>query len=230
MAFIKRIAVLGAALALLSTSVFADVHVKGHFRGGTWVQPHYRSNPNSTPWDNWSTIGNINPRTGKHGWIVPGGSRGSFTTGYTPSYEGSEDGYDPFWRMKVKAKVEADWEKRRGEVKARNLAARARYSKPVPVSVIGVASVRGTKRKLPPLSNRKWTSDNGNYSETAILHSVSLSNVVRLYRISDGKKLKIDLDELSIEDREYVREMLAIGGDLLRPYYERSGYQVAQTH
>ncbi|MEW6606066.1 MAG: hypothetical protein AB1414_01260 [bacterium] len=48
----------------------ARVKVKGYYRkDGTYVQPHYRSDPNSNPYDNWSFPGNINPYTGK---IAPG--------------------------------------------------------------------------------------------------------------------------------------------------------------
>ncbi len=51
-----------------SYSVFADVHVHGYYRkNGTYVQLHYRSDPNCTEKDNWSTKGNINPHTGKKG-------------------------------------------------------------------------------------------------------------------------------------------------------------------
>ena len=56
-----------------SQSVFgnnssSDVHVRGHTRSnGTYVRPHYRSAPNSTTNDNWSTIGNVNPYTGQRG-------------------------------------------------------------------------------------------------------------------------------------------------------------------
>lgn len=49
-----------------------NVQVDGYFRkDGTYVAPHYRSAPNSTPWDNWSTKGNVNPYTGKPGTIIP---------------------------------------------------------------------------------------------------------------------------------------------------------------
>ena len=45
-----------------------DVYVHGYFRGnGTYVQPHYRSAPDSTPYNNWSAYGNTNPYTGKAG-------------------------------------------------------------------------------------------------------------------------------------------------------------------
>lgn len=50
----------------------AAVHVKGYYRSnGTYVQPHYRSSPNGTVLDNYSTKGNINPYTGKEGTINP---------------------------------------------------------------------------------------------------------------------------------------------------------------
>ena len=47
----------------------SDVYVKGYTRSnGTYVQPHYRSSPNSTYSDNFSEYGNINPYTGKEGY------------------------------------------------------------------------------------------------------------------------------------------------------------------
>lgn len=50
----------------------AAVRIKGYFRSsGTFVQPHYRSNPNSSIFDNWSTKGNTNPYTGKSGTVNP---------------------------------------------------------------------------------------------------------------------------------------------------------------
>lgn len=46
--------------------------VSGYYRkDGTYVQPHYRTTPNSTRMDNWSTRGNVNPFTGKKGYSNP---------------------------------------------------------------------------------------------------------------------------------------------------------------
>ena len=62
------------ALALLFTAgaALAQVHVEGYTkRDGTYVAPHYRSSPNSTTRDNWSTKGNVNPYTGKRGTRNP---------------------------------------------------------------------------------------------------------------------------------------------------------------
>ncbi len=36
-------------------------------RSGTYRQGHFRTSPNRTKIDNWSTKGNINPLTGKKG-------------------------------------------------------------------------------------------------------------------------------------------------------------------
>lgn len=47
----------------------ADVRVNGYFRSnGTYVQPHYRSNPDGNFNNNWSSSGNINPHTGSLGY------------------------------------------------------------------------------------------------------------------------------------------------------------------
>ena len=59
-------------LLLVSTAAFADVYVQGYYKkNGTYVAPHYRSSPNSTKLDNWSTRGNVNPYTGNVGTRNP---------------------------------------------------------------------------------------------------------------------------------------------------------------
>ena len=42
--------------------------VRGYLtKNGTYVAPHYQTNPDGTKNDNWSTVGNVNPFTGKEG-------------------------------------------------------------------------------------------------------------------------------------------------------------------
>ena len=74
----KKILFLILALLITFSSAIAqsrsstDVYVKGYTRkDGTYVQPHYRSAPNYTNRDNFSTKGNINPYTGKKGTVDP---------------------------------------------------------------------------------------------------------------------------------------------------------------
>jgi hypothetical protein len=70
----RAIIVLVATICLLHAPIegVADVHVRGYFRkNGTYVKPHYRSYPNATRLDNWSTKGNVNPHTGKRGTSNP---------------------------------------------------------------------------------------------------------------------------------------------------------------
>ena len=56
----------------LTGTAFADVYVRGYTKSnGTYVQPHYRSSPNGTTADNWSTKGNVNPYTGQYGTKSP---------------------------------------------------------------------------------------------------------------------------------------------------------------
>ncbi|WP_288402344.1 hypothetical protein [uncultured Acinetobacter sp.] len=51
-----------------SSCIYAGVSVRGYYRSnGTYVSPHMRSNPDGNFYNNWSTIGNINPYTGKEG-------------------------------------------------------------------------------------------------------------------------------------------------------------------
>jgi hypothetical protein len=59
------------ALALFAASIIgalAQTHVNGYYRkDGTYVQPHWRSSPNNTTYDNCSIRGNVNPYTGQAG-------------------------------------------------------------------------------------------------------------------------------------------------------------------
>jgi hypothetical protein len=57
---------------IVPTIASAQVHVRGYTRSdGTYVAPHYRSSPNSTTSDNYSTRGNVNPYTGEAGTRDP---------------------------------------------------------------------------------------------------------------------------------------------------------------
>ncbi|SET61592.1 hypothetical protein SAMN03159358_2194 [Paenibacillus sp. NFR01] len=50
-------------------SASAKVYVHGYTKkNGTHVAPHYRSNPDHSFKNNWSTKGNTNPITGKKGY------------------------------------------------------------------------------------------------------------------------------------------------------------------
>jgi hypothetical protein len=58
------------ALALSAKFSFGQSHVyvNGYIKSnGTYVQPHYRTSPNNTVKDNWSTYPNVNPYTGNTG-------------------------------------------------------------------------------------------------------------------------------------------------------------------
>lgn len=55
-----------------TTGAIAQTRVRGYYRkNGTYVAPHYRSSPNSSRFDNWSTKGNVNPYTGQPGTRNP---------------------------------------------------------------------------------------------------------------------------------------------------------------
>ena len=59
---------LAAYLIVTSTTHAKDVYVKDYVKSdGTYVEPHYRTSPNNTVNDNWTTQGNYNPYTGEAG-------------------------------------------------------------------------------------------------------------------------------------------------------------------
>ena len=56
----------------LATSAEAATRTRGYFKkSGTYVAPHYKSNRDSSKFNNWSTKGNSNPFTGKKGYVNP---------------------------------------------------------------------------------------------------------------------------------------------------------------
>jgi len=59
----------------VSTVTLAEAYsyrVRGYTRSsGTYVQPYYRTSPNYTRWDNYSTRGNYNPYSGRYGTRNP---------------------------------------------------------------------------------------------------------------------------------------------------------------
>jgi hypothetical protein len=66
----KKLVLILAALVVVSA--FADEYVQGYVRrDGTYVQPHFRSAPDSNPFNNYSTQGNTNPYTGQTGTVNP---------------------------------------------------------------------------------------------------------------------------------------------------------------
>ena len=68
---LKKI-LISLVLFSIATPAFSQTYVRGYYRNnGTYVQPHYRSSPDSSILNNWSTKGNINPYTGKEGTKNP---------------------------------------------------------------------------------------------------------------------------------------------------------------
>lgn len=60
--------VAAAAIAIISAPASADQYVHGYVKkDGTYVQGYYRTDPNNTRNDNYSTQGNVNPYTGQPG-------------------------------------------------------------------------------------------------------------------------------------------------------------------
>lgn len=72
----KKIFVTIFALLMLLSFCFSNVveartiRVRGYYKlsTGSYVMPYYRTSPNNSIWDNWSTKGNTNPFTGKKGY------------------------------------------------------------------------------------------------------------------------------------------------------------------
>ena len=72
-----------------SSSNSGEVSVNGYYRqNGTYVAPYVRTAPNQTRNDNWSTVGNTNPYTGRQG-TQEGDSKNYSYPNFQPSFEPS---------------------------------------------------------------------------------------------------------------------------------------------
>jgi hypothetical protein len=62
----------GVCFALTVHAALAATHVDGYMRkDGTYVPPHYRTVPDNSRTNNFSSQGNINPYTGREGTVNP---------------------------------------------------------------------------------------------------------------------------------------------------------------
>jgi hypothetical protein len=99
----KTAALILAALLCLSTVALAGEYVNGYTRSnGTYVQGHYRSSPDNSYNNNYSTQGNNNPYTGQSGTQRPtwndqtpeSNTRSYGDPGYNSSYADSYKNYN----------------------------------------------------------------------------------------------------------------------------------------
>ena len=72
----KLLLVLALLIGVMSFSASADARttrVRGYYKPstGSYVAPHYKTTPNRSKFDNFSTKGNYNPYTGKKGTVNP---------------------------------------------------------------------------------------------------------------------------------------------------------------
>lgn len=63
---------IAASLCVSSAAAAKDTYVKPYVKAdGTYVQGHYKTSPNGTRLDNYSTSPNYNPYTGRQGTVNP---------------------------------------------------------------------------------------------------------------------------------------------------------------
>lgn len=73
---LSAVVLLSLFISLLVGSTLAEaktIKVKGYYKPSTmkYVMPHYKTSPNKTKLDNYSSKGNYNPYTGKKGTVNP---------------------------------------------------------------------------------------------------------------------------------------------------------------
>ena len=79
-------------ISFLTISLAEAGSVRGYYRSdGTYVRPHYRTNPDGNPYNNYSFPGNYNPNTGK---ITPGNPETYLDRYYNRSYRRPHQPYN----------------------------------------------------------------------------------------------------------------------------------------
>ena len=80
----KYMALIGLVLAAPAPAQSSH-YVSGYVtKNGTYVAPHYQTNPDSSKLNNWSTQGNVNPYTGKMGTVNPYAQQPSYSQPQSP--------------------------------------------------------------------------------------------------------------------------------------------------
>ena len=80
----------------VTTALADDVYVNGYYKSnGTYVQPYYRTSPDDSLFNNYSTHGNVNPYMGEMGTKSPYGGN-SYNQPSQPlgGYDQPLGGYD----------------------------------------------------------------------------------------------------------------------------------------
>ena len=100
-------------ISFLTISLAEAGWVRGYYRGdGTYVRPHYRTNPDGNPYNNYSFPGNYNPNTGK---ITPGNPDTYLNRYYNRSYQRPYKPYQSFSMAMIKRRVRTrPWKKPTG--------------------------------------------------------------------------------------------------------------------
>ncbi|MFM7007721.1 MAG: hypothetical protein ACKO0Z_00045 [Betaproteobacteria bacterium] len=81
--FLVVIAGVAGSTALNAQSVYVSPHIRAD---GTYVQGHWRTAPNNTRTDNWSSRPNVNPWTGQVGRDDPYAPRQTYQSPYNGTY------------------------------------------------------------------------------------------------------------------------------------------------
>ena len=78
---LSALLVISILIIFAGSAIASDTYVKGYYRSnGTYVQPHYRTSPDNSLHNNYSTKGNVNPYTGRKGTVNPYGSSGRYNS------------------------------------------------------------------------------------------------------------------------------------------------------
>lgn len=95
----KKLIVLAGVLIILISFIMINLAEAGWVRGyyrrdGTYVRPHYRTNPDGNPYNNYSFPGNYNPNTGR---ITPGNPDTYLKRYYDRTYKRSYEFPQTYW-------------------------------------------------------------------------------------------------------------------------------------
>lgn len=181
----------------MTLPVVAQVKVRGYYRkDGTYVKPHYRSNPDGNPYNNLSYPGNTNPYTGKTATGDPDTYLRNYYNRSKANSNSSSSGY--------------------------SYPSSTGYSYPSNHNYSGAQTYSSSTYYVTPTSLNVRSGPSANYSTIGLLHRAKAVKILESY--PNGWK-KVEYTEPSVNTfSAYKRKVGYVSGKYLNSQNESSTF------
>lgn len=208
------------------------VYVNGYTRSdGTFVKPHYRTAPNSSNVDNFSTIGNTNPYTGKAGYIPRDNNR-SYNTNYNSKKRYTNSNYTKTTSLKDYGKLNY-WVYQKFKKRNKKTKRKSNYDTKKIISLSKKTKKEIRNKKELSISNFEngWYNvyihssiKNGKkYQNTTLLRKAFVKNG-KIIKYIGNHNLVYDLYDFKKNGNKYVAKLIFPDNKIGENYFSLSFY------